>query len=266
MNERSSLEKERRERYTEEENGKDNKNTKDQTSWKEMTWREICSKYYVLFLVWLEKPLNKLMFIWLILVIISGAILFMFLVGMMKGRVTDEHEEAIWIEASSQVLNALFTIKALAVQPARAKELWRWFNRKPTVNLAPNLSRKDALITILLLNLNVWAQYVMCFFMWRYRPKELPSDPRPERSPIGVPLALCTSFIAEPLGIWYGKKYKLDEVESACNDGENMEYELHKNENVDSNQNNNIKIDVEDESVSKVEGGDMNTFKPIIKR
>lgn len=55
----------------------------------------------------------------LFVVIVSGAILFMCLVGMIT--FADPLIKEAWIEINSQILNAVFTLQALMVQPIRAK-------------------------------------------------------------------------------------------------------------------------------------------------
>lgn len=60
---------------------------------------------------------NWVLVIWLLLVVVSGAMLFMLLVGMIKGIPGISNDLAI--EILSQILNGLFSIKAALVYPDR---------------------------------------------------------------------------------------------------------------------------------------------------
>ncbi|KAI8907933.1 hypothetical protein EDD86DRAFT_46230 [Gorgonomyces haynaldii] len=57
----------------------------------------------------------------LFIIIVSGAILFMVLVGMI--RIDNESEKQVWIEVNSQILNFFFTIQAIIDQPKRLQLL-----------------------------------------------------------------------------------------------------------------------------------------------
>ncbi|RKO87911.1 hypothetical protein BDK51DRAFT_45165 [Blyttiomyces helicus] len=59
----------------------------------------------------------------LFIIVVSGAILFMALVGMIKWQNDDIKKQ--WIEDSSQVLNACFTLNALLLAPGRTLTLHR---------------------------------------------------------------------------------------------------------------------------------------------
>jgi hypothetical protein len=59
----------------------------------------------------------------LFIIIVSGAILFMVMVGMIQ--IEDANEKANWFEINAQILNACFTITAVMTQPIRFK-LFMW--------------------------------------------------------------------------------------------------------------------------------------------
>jgi hypothetical protein len=64
----------------------------------------------------------------LFIIIVSGAILFMVMVGMIQ--IQDPNEKANWFEINAQILNACFTITAVMTQPIRFKLLtWtvKWY-------------------------------------------------------------------------------------------------------------------------------------------
>ncbi|KAJ8328027.1 hypothetical protein QVD99_006245 [Batrachochytrium dendrobatidis] len=63
-------------------------------------------------------PWNIFSLVLLFVIIVSGAILFMALVGML--RFSTKEVKNLWIEVNSQILNTIFTFNALVVQPERA--------------------------------------------------------------------------------------------------------------------------------------------------
>jgi Protein of unknown function (DUF2985) len=75
-------------------------------------------------LVKLLTPLTIFNISLLIIIIISGAILFMVMVGMIQ---KDADEKAGWFEVNAQILNACFTITAIMTQPMRIKMVWWTF-------------------------------------------------------------------------------------------------------------------------------------------
>ena len=198
------------------------------------------------FFKWIASPINKLVFAWLLCVIISGALLFMELVEMIS--FADDHLKGVWDEVNSQLLNALFTLKAAVVHPARILGLYVLL----TVRRAPHLTqthergsseagdivknmafakttrskgssanvkvkdlgrglknRRDAIVFFVLLNINCFAQYVMAFFMWGYRNEQLGGN----RPMLGIALALPLSFISEvAAGIWQKCKQRKQEM------------------------------------------------------
>lgn len=69
----------------------------------------------------------KIITLWILIVIVDGAILFMLLVGMLNQQVTDPERREYWIEFNSQILNALFFMFAITVQPERLYMIFLWF-------------------------------------------------------------------------------------------------------------------------------------------
>ena len=90
--------------------------------------KSLCKRSCLYFSVWIKSPINKLVLAWLLCVIVSGALLFMVLVGMIT--FSSEHTKGMWDEVTSQILNGLFTLKAIAVQPARAFGLYQLVTAK----------------------------------------------------------------------------------------------------------------------------------------
>ncbi|KNC95937.1 uncharacterized protein SPPG_08690 [Spizellomyces punctatus DAOM BR117] len=123
----------------------------------------------------------------LLVIIVSGAILFMCLVGMIT--FSDKHVKDQWIEITSQILNSCFTLNALLLFPERTVDLWllcrgvygrhgpsaRKLEDRHTPwcrvvvadsNAPPPLPRTTLVSIILLQNLNGWFQVPMAVSMW----------------------------------------------------------------------------------------------------
>ncbi|KAI9094731.1 hypothetical protein DFS34DRAFT_564142, partial [Phlyctochytrium arcticum] len=67
-------------------------------------------------------PRNLFITTLLLIIIVSGAILFMALVGMLS--FSDKATKDRWIEITSQILNTCFTINAILLFPSRTVDLW----------------------------------------------------------------------------------------------------------------------------------------------
>lgn len=71
----------------------------------------------------------KLTFWLFVAIVISGAILFMVMVGMVK--ITPKSQSDLWIEVNSQILNGIFTLLALSTHPLRIYYLFLYFHNFP---------------------------------------------------------------------------------------------------------------------------------------
>lgn len=148
-------------------------------------------------MVWLRNPKNLVLLVWIIAVAVSGAILFMVMVGMLNAVLPKKSDRDLWFEISNQILNALFTLMALYNHPIRILHLIYLIRYNPTDiirlrrNYCKNGLRKPhewahILVVVLLLHLNCIAQYCLCGLNWGYR--------RANRPPIGVAVTLLLSF------------------------------------------------------------------------
>ena len=151
------------------------------------------------FVRWLESSrLHQATFVWLVLVIVDGAILFMCMTGMLQLELTDD-ELKIWTEQTSQIMNVLFTGMALwnhFLFPWPGGRLWLalyYCFAGPSYLHDLRRSRGEKLLgngtlaaVLFLLNLNCFAQYPMFFYMWSYGP-----DTRPM---LGVVVPLVSSL------------------------------------------------------------------------
>ncbi|CAH8389732.1 unnamed protein product [Eruca vesicaria subsp. sativa] len=149
---------------------------------------------------WLRNPLNMALFLWIFVVAVSGAILFMVMTGMLNSVLPKKSQRDVWFEVNNQILNALFTLMCLYQHPKRFYHLvllCRWKGDDVTTlrkvycekgSCKPN-EWCHMMVVVLLLHLNCFAQYALCGLNLGFR--------RSERPPVGV--AICVSVaIAAP--------------------------------------------------------------------
>ncbi|KAL1197044.1 hypothetical protein V5N11_024837 [Cardamine amara subsp. amara] len=149
---------------------------------------------------WLRNPFNMALFLWILVVAVSGAILFMVMTGMLNSVLPKKSQRDVWFEVNNQILNALFTLMCLYQHPKRFYHLvllCRWKQDDVTTlrkiycengTYKPN-EWIHMMVVVLLLHLNCFAQYALCGLNLGYR--------RSERPAIGV--AICISIaIAAP--------------------------------------------------------------------
>ncbi|RYR27125.1 hypothetical protein Ahy_B02g061455 isoform A [Arachis hypogaea] len=170
---------------------------------------------------WIKNPLNMALLLWITCVIISGAILFLVMTGMLNRILTKKSQRDEWFEANNQILNALFTLMCLYQHPKRFYHLvllLRW--KQEDITILRNLYCKNGnpkpheffhmMVVIVLLHVNCFAQYALCSL-------NLGFD-RSKRPAVGV--GICISIaIAAPIfaGLYcfvspLGKEYESDEV------------------------------------------------------
>ena len=128
---------------------------------------------------WLWNPKNWPVGVWGMAVFVSGAVLFMVMVGMLNGVLPRKADRDLWFEASNQTINALFTLFVLLLHPLRVLHLvWllRW-RRKDIPKLRDvyckgGMSKPNEwshmLVVLLLYQLNCFAQYAVCALNWYY--------------------------------------------------------------------------------------------------
>ena len=156
-------------------------------------WEDL--KRYIV--TWLSKPMNVVLLLWLIAVAVSGAILFMVMVGMLNKALPSKRERDRWFEITNQILNALFTAMALYQHPKRILHLHYLirYNPQDIVKLREEYCKDGLrkphewahiLVVVLLLQLNCFAQYALAGLNWGYK--------RANRPAIGVGITLFLSF------------------------------------------------------------------------
>ncbi|OVA12684.1 Uncharacterized protein family Cys-rich [Macleaya cordata] len=152
------------------------------------------------FIQWIRNPMNMALFVWITVVAVSGAILFLVMTGMLNHVIPKKSQRNTWFEVNNQILNALFTLMCLYQHPKRFYHLvllCRW--RPEDISRLRKIYCKDGtykphewahmMVVIVLLHLNCFAQYALCGLNLGYK--------RSERPAIGV--AICISVaIASP--------------------------------------------------------------------
>ncbi|BAT81066.1 hypothetical protein LR48_Vigan07g055900 [Vigna angularis] len=144
---------------------------------------------------WIRDPMNMALFVWILCVAVSGAILFLVMTGMLNGVLPRKSQRNAWFEVNNQILNALFTLMCLYQHPQRCYHLvllCRWSPQdisKLRKVYCKNGTYKPhewahMMVVIILLNLNCFAQYALCGLNWGYK--------RSDRPAIGV--GICISF------------------------------------------------------------------------
>jgi hypothetical protein len=68
---------------------------------------------------WIKEPMNMALFVWIAVVAVSGAILFLVMTGMLNHAIPKKSQRDTWFEVNNQILNALFTLMCLYQHPKR---------------------------------------------------------------------------------------------------------------------------------------------------
>lgn len=173
---------------------------------------------------WIRDPLNMALFVWIIGVAVSGAILFLVMTGMLNSALTKKTQRDAWFEVNNQILNALFTLMCLYQHPKRIYHLvllLRW--RPEDISKLRKVYCKNGtykpqewahmMVVIALLNLNCFAQYALCGLNLGYK--------RSERPALGVGVCISVAIAAPAFAGVYtiisplGKDYEPDFDEEA---------------------------------------------------
>lgn len=144
---------------------------------------------------WIRDPMNMALFLWIVCVAVSGALLFLVMTGMLNKAIPKKSQRDTWFEVNNQILNALFTLMCLYQHPKRIYHLvllCRW-EPKDISRLRKIYCKNGTykphewahmMVVVLLLNLNCFAQYALCGLNLGYR--------RSERPALGV--GICVSL------------------------------------------------------------------------
>ncbi|GKV28207.1 hypothetical protein SLEP1_g37290 [Rubroshorea leprosula] len=148
---------------------------------------------------WIRDPMNMALFLWIMLVAISGAILFLVMTGMLNGVIHKKSQRDVWFEVNNQILNALFTLMCLYQHPKRFYHLvllCRW--RPEDISKLRKIYCKNGtykphewahmMVVVVLLHVNCFAQYALCGLNLGYK--------RSERPAIGVGICISVAIAA----------------------------------------------------------------------
>lgn len=171
---------------------------------------------------WIKEPMNMALFVWIAIVAVSGAILFLVMTGMLNRALPSKSQRDTWFEVNNQILNALFTLMCLYQHPQRIYNfvlLCRW-EQKDILRLRKTYCKNGTykpnewmhmMVVVILLNLNCFAQYALCGLNLGYR--------RSERPPIGVGLTISVAIGAAAFAGLYniisplGKDYDTEQAD-----------------------------------------------------
>lgn len=146
---------------------------------------------------WLLNPKNFALLVWMIAVVVAGAILFMVMVGMLNAAIPKKSDRDTYFEVSNQILNALFVLMALYTHPLRTLHLFwliRW-NPADILKLRKIYCKgglrkphewSHMLVVVMLLQLNCFATYALAGLNWGYRRANRPAG--------GVGFTLAVAF------------------------------------------------------------------------
>lgn len=175
---------------------------------------------------WIRNPMNMVLLIWIIVVAVSGAILFLVMTGMLNHALPKKTQRDAWFEVNNQILNALFTLMCLYQHPHRLYHLVLLIRWKPEdISKLRKIYCKDGtykphewahmLVVVLLLNLNCFAQYALCGLNVGYK--------RSERPAIGVGITISVAIGAPAIAGVYSVVSPLGkEYDSASSDEESQ--------------------------------------------
>ncbi|KAI3958116.1 hypothetical protein MKW98_020758 [Papaver atlanticum] len=146
---------------------------------------------------WIGDPMNMALFVWILVVAVSGAILAMVMLGMLNHAIPKKSSRNAWFEVNNQILNALFTLMCLYQHPKRFYHfvlLCRW--KPEDISRLRKIYCKDGtrkphewahmMVVVALLNLNCFAQYALCSLNLGYN--------RSERPAIGVGITITVAI------------------------------------------------------------------------
>ncbi|KAK7300466.1 hypothetical protein RJT34_11310 [Clitoria ternatea] len=173
---------------------------------------------------WIRDPINLALFVWILCVAVSGAILFLVMTGMLNRALPRKSQRNAWFEVNNQILNALFTLMCLYQHPKRCYHLVLLCRWSPTdISRLRNLYCKNGtykphewahiMVVIILLQINCFAQYALCGLNLGYR--------RSQRPAIGVGLCVSVAISAPAIAGLYtilsplGRDYDSDLDEEA---------------------------------------------------
>ncbi|XP_043724822.1 uncharacterized protein LOC122671585 [Telopea speciosissima] len=173
---------------------------------------------------WIRDPMNVALLIWISCVVVSGAILFLVLTGMLNHALPKKSQRDTWFEVNNQIINALFTLMCLYQHPKRCYHLVLLCKWRPNdISKLRKIYCKNGtykphewthmMVVVVLLHVNCFAQYALCGLNLGYK--------RSKRPAIGVALCLSIAIAAPAVAGVYcivsplGKEYESERDEEA---------------------------------------------------
>lgn len=173
---------------------------------------------------WIRDPMNMALFLWIVCVAISGAILFLVMTGMLNNAIPEKSVRNVWFEVNNQILNALFTLMCLYQHPKRFHHLVLLCRWKPDdISRLRKIYCKNGtykpnewthmMVVVILLHINCFAQYALCGLNVGYR--------RSNRPALGVGICISVAIAAPAVAGLYtiicplGKDYDFEVDEEA---------------------------------------------------
>ncbi|THG03689.1 uncharacterized protein LOC114292372 [Camellia sinensis] len=189
---------------------------------RKMDWGSICKMGKE----WIKDPMNMALFVWIVGVGVSGALLFLVMTGMLNSALLKKSERDAWFEVNNQILNALFTLMCLYQHPKRIYHLILLFRWRPDdISKLRMIYCKNGtykphewahmMVVVALLHINCFAQYALCSLNLGYK--------RSVRPAIGVGICISVAIAAPAIAGVYcivsplGKDYhsEMDEESQA---------------------------------------------------
>lgn len=184
---------------------------------------------------WLKNPKNLAVCLWGLAVGVSGALLFLVMVGLLDKQLPSKGNRDAWFEVNNQILNALFTMMCLYLHPQRCLHLIMLLRWQPQdISKLREVYCKNGtykphewthmLVVVVLLHINCFAQYALCGLNWGFK--------RSQRPPVGVGLCLAVAIGAPAAAGIYsilsplGKNFQVDEENDIHMQEATLSYEL----------------------------------------
>ncbi|KAM0893586.1 hypothetical protein ACQ4PT_025011 [Festuca glaucescens] len=164
---------------------------------------------------WIRHPMNVALLLWLLCVGASGGMLALLLLGLLDGAFPAPVARSHWVEASNQLLNALFTLMSLYQHPALLHHLFllcRWRLPGDAAELraaycsaggpARAGERAHVAVVVALLQITVICQYALCWLYWCFTERSRPELAEDGFTAVGVaaPVLAVVYTVCSPLG------------------------------------------------------------------
>ncbi|KAK9699971.1 hypothetical protein RND81_08G208000 [Saponaria officinalis] len=135
---------------------------------------------------WFRNFMNCAIFIWMVAITVSVAVLLLVLTGMLNNVLPDQSQRNTWLDVDNQIIAVLFTLMSLYHHPQRLYHLVllsRWNANdihKLRMVYCKNGTYKPhewahMLVVVLVLDLSCFAQYALCGLIVGYKKSDRPA-------------------------------------------------------------------------------------------